>query len=392
MLWELLEGPLTDQGKRPLATMMGHAKKVTLVACNPSVAYVCASASADNTLKVWSLEASSPLSSYTSPSDLCLSLHWDQQGSLLASTWRSKQVKITDPRTAAASMVFQGHEGAKPSKVTWGKDLETVITTGFSKLADRQVALWDLRSTARPVTLEVIDQANSSLIPFYDPDTSLLFLAGKGDGNFRYYELDSSPPFLHYVNNYKSTTPCKGFTFIPKRRVNVGTGEVMRAYKLTGTTVEAITVRVPRKAEGFQEDIYPDCVGVTPGLRVKEWLSGRNQAPPRVSMRDLGSIGGKGVVFQMVAGLIQKQLTASKPPPTVEPPPADLPVHHQETVVASVPVGGGKEETKEAVTDTEVRLAAAEALVARLTAENATLRQTLSDYNLILFGSPDLPS
>ena len=33
------------------------------------------------------------------------------------------------------------------------------------------------------------EQASGTILPFYDPDTHILFLAGKGDGNIRYYEV-----------------------------------------------------------------------------------------------------------------------------------------------------------------------------------------------------------
>ncbi|CAN0593918.1 unnamed protein product, partial [Laminaria digitata] len=31
------------------------------------------------------------------------------------------------------------------------------------------------------------------ILPFYDDESSLLFLAGKGDGNIRYYEVRRRP-------------------------------------------------------------------------------------------------------------------------------------------------------------------------------------------------------
>lgn len=40
-----------------------------------------------------------------------------------------------------------------------------------------------------PVSEMDLDQSAGVLMPFYDQDTSVLFLGGKGDGNIRYYEL-----------------------------------------------------------------------------------------------------------------------------------------------------------------------------------------------------------
>lgn len=45
-------------------------------------------------------------------------------------------------------------------------------------------------------------------------------------------------------------------------------------------------ISVPRKAEAFQSDIYPDTPGPYPALTVDEWISGIDRDPILVSMRD----------------------------------------------------------------------------------------------------------
>lgn len=50
-------------------------------------------------------------------------------------------------------------------------------------------------------------KASGALLPFYDPDTSILFLGGRGDGNIRYYEvMDSS---LYPLSQYSSTVSAR---------------------------------------------------------------------------------------------------------------------------------------------------------------------------------------
>ena len=57
-----------------------------------------------------------------------------------------------------------------------------LLTTGFSKFSDRQYAVWDERRLAEPLRRENIDSSSGILYPFYDPDTRVLFLAGKVRG------------------------------------------------------------------------------------------------------------------------------------------------------------------------------------------------------------------
>jgi hypothetical protein len=47
-------------------------------------------------------------------------------------------------------------------------------------------------------------------MPFFDPDTNLLYVAGKGDCNIRYYEITESEPLIHYVDQFTAKEPQRG--------------------------------------------------------------------------------------------------------------------------------------------------------------------------------------
>jgi hypothetical protein len=121
-------------------------------------------------------------------------------------------------------------------------------------------------------------------MPFYDDDTSLLFLAGKGDGNIRYYELDEEKPYIHYVSDYKSAVPQLGMAIRPKTACDIGSCEVVQLLKACTTYVEPIHFVVPRKSELFQDDIYPPTAGPDPALKAAEWIAGQTKEPVRVSL------------------------------------------------------------------------------------------------------------
>ncbi len=64
------------------------------------------------------------------------------------------------------------------ARVVWMGDKDRIATTGFSKMSDRQVALWETGSLANVKTI-TIDQTSGVLMPFWT-DNNILFLAGKG--------------------------------------------------------------------------------------------------------------------------------------------------------------------------------------------------------------------
>lgn len=287
-LWRIHNDQITEDLTSPLTTLSGHSKKVSLLNFHPSAAYVLASASHDKTLKIWNLERSEVALSYNDLTDNTTSLQWSPHGKQLGVGTRDKIIKGLDPRSNNLTFEFRPHDGSKPSKLTW-MDEHTLITCGFSAGADRQISVWDLRNNNQSLKHINLDQGSGVLYPFYDPDTTCLFVAGKGDGTVRFYEVTRDHEFMYYLSAFQSTTPCKGISFAPKHTVDTNSCEIMRAVKLTNSTVDIISFRVPRKADMFQDDIYPDCVANVPAMRADEWLGGGNAEPVRVPIKKVGS-------------------------------------------------------------------------------------------------------
>ena len=47
------------------------------------------------------------------------------------------------------------------------------------------------------------------MIPFYDEDTRVLYLTGKGDGNIRYFELVDEEPFVYFLSEHRTNVSTK---------------------------------------------------------------------------------------------------------------------------------------------------------------------------------------
>ncbi|XP_059936352.1 coronin-6 isoform X2 [Mesoplodon densirostris] len=137
-----------------------------------------------------------------------------------------------------------------------------------------------------PVALQEMDTSNGVLLPFYDPDSSIVYLCGKGDSSIRYFEITEEPPFVHYLNTFSSKEPQRGMGFMPKRGLDVSKCEIARFYKLYERKCEPIIMTVPRKSDLFQDDLYPDTPGPEPALEADEWLSGQDAEPVLISLRD----------------------------------------------------------------------------------------------------------
>jgi len=115
-------------------------------------------------------------------------------------------------------------------------------------------------------------------------DTTILFLAGKGDGNIRYYEVVDEDPYIYFLSEYKSGTPQRGMGMLPKIGVDVSKCEVARLFKVAGNTLEPISFCVPRKSDIFQDDIYPETNSPEPALTAAQWASGKTAEPKKISL------------------------------------------------------------------------------------------------------------
>lgn len=127
---------------------------------------------------------------------------------------------------------------------------EILLTTGFSKSLEREYKIWDTRNFNSAIQTEVIDKGASSILyPFFDGDLNILYLAGKGDGNVRYYEYTDK--LNYYKNPFLSNYPGRAYGYFPKSSLDVNKNEIAKFAKATDNSIEIISFINPRKAVQF---------------------------------------------------------------------------------------------------------------------------------------------
>jgi hypothetical protein len=122
--------------------------------------------------------------------------------------------------------------------------------------------------------------------PYFDEDSKVLYIAGKGESAVSFFQYStSSPNFVDYLHSYKGREPQKGFSFMPKRVVDVMACEAARGVRLTAKTVEYVSFKVPRKSGTFQSDLYPPCRSPEPAMKFEEYWTGVDKEPLRIEMK-----------------------------------------------------------------------------------------------------------
>ncbi|KAM0334320.1 hypothetical protein ACHAQA_001344 [Verticillium albo-atrum] len=287
----------------PVSKLGGHSRKVGQVLFNPAADNILASASGDFTIKLWDIGTGQNTHTLQH-GDIVQSLSWNASGSQLVTTSRDKKIRVWDVRQERPVHESAGHAGAKNSRTVWLGEHNRFATTGFSRMSERQIALWEPGRDEPIGGFTMLDSISGVCMPFWDDGSNCLYLAGKGDGNIRYFEYQNDK--FEFLSEYKSLEPQRGIAFVPRRGINVHDNEVMRAYKTVNDSyIEPISFTVPRRAETFQSDIFPPAFGSKPAVSSKEWLDGKDGLPAKI---DLESI---------YEGNAPKEIASDyKPPPT----------------------------------------------------------------------------
>ncbi|KAL2752476.1 hypothetical protein ACRALDRAFT_1044524, partial [Sodiomyces alcalophilus JCM 7366] len=290
-IWQVPEGFTlhTDAEEpadvHPVSKLAGHSRKVGQVLFNPAAENILASAAGDFTVKLWDI-GTGQSTHLLKHGDLVQSLSWNAPGSLLVTTSRDKKIRVWDVRKETPIHESPGHAGAKNSRTVWMGEHNRFATTGFSRMSERQIALWE---PGRPEPIggfTMLDSISGVCMPFWDDGSNCLYLAGKGDGNIRYFEYVNDK--FEFLSEYKSAEPQRGIAFCPRRGINVHENEVMRAYKTVNDTyIEPISFTVPRRAETFQSDIFPPATGLKPAMSAQEWIDGKEGLPPKIDLESV---------------------------------------------------------------------------------------------------------
>jgi coronin-1B/1C/6 len=287
-----------------------------LVKYNPTVGNVLASCSGDQTVKVWDVEKSACISTFEGNPELTNDLAWSHTGDRLATSCKDKHTRIVDARNGVLAGEFSPHEGSKTVKLAYLGDDDHLLTVGFTKQSQREMKIWDLRNTAQPLNKVDIDQAAGVILPFFDPDTKIIWLSGKGDGNVRYYEYSDHDPWTFPLAEFRSTTSCKGVCVVPKRANDVMKCETARILKLTPNDgVQPLSFIVPRKSDAFQDDIFPDSAAGIAAHTADEWLGGSTKTPVLASLdpsKGGGVAGAKKPAMKTMASVSAELAAANK--------------------------------------------------------------------------------
>ncbi|XP_022085077.1 coronin-2B-like isoform X2 [Acanthaster planci] len=282
----------TENNATLLADLVKHTRRVIQIEWHPTASGILLSASQDNKIIIWDVQQEKVFKIIDCHRDRINCVAWSWVGDLLATTSKDKKIRIIDARSGEVLKIGEGHTGTKSSKVAFAGNTDYLVTTGTARSSTRQIAVWKQDDLSKPMEMMDIDSGTGVQLLFYDPDSRVAFVGGKGDGSIRYFEISpGEEPCIFRLNEFITSMPQCGMGIMPKRGLDRKQCELVRFYKLhvSKGVCEPVSMIVPRKSEAFQEDIYPPTPSNEPALTAQSWIAGMDSPPKMVRLEEHGT-------------------------------------------------------------------------------------------------------
>ena len=173
---------------------------------------------------------------------------WSPSGNRMAIASKDGRILIIDPRNPSSVTSGSAHDSPRSFQIAW-IDSTHLVSVGFSRGSQRKINLYCLSSSQITTVHSVlIDVSPSVLFPVYDPDTSILYIWGKGERQIQAFEVhpEHAAEPIAKLPSYTAGLPQLGVAFLPKRVVDVRKVEITRALRLTAKTMEEVIFSIPR--------------------------------------------------------------------------------------------------------------------------------------------------
>jgi coronin-7 len=93
---------------------------------------------------------------------------------------KDTKLRVFEPRKSGKAIAEgTGTEGLRGARVVWALDGTMLVVAGFDKISERQIVAFNAKNLKSPLATVGLDVSPAILIPFYDEDSSTIFLTGK---------------------------------------------------------------------------------------------------------------------------------------------------------------------------------------------------------------------
>ncbi|KAK4048001.1 hypothetical protein OIV83_005035 [Microbotryomycetes sp. JL201] len=262
-----------------LSLSMAGNRSVDTLATHPTSNGLFAGSSSE-TVCVWDVQSGSADAVYSKTlPKACWSSQWSYDGRLVSTTGKDNTLRLWDVRSSQsdAEQSTSIHAGVKASRHVWlgGASSHQILTTGFSRMREREYSLYDSRQLTTPVKTQRVDSNMGVLMPVVDQDRSIVYLAGRGDMTVRWVEIGGPSTFTE--GNAAVPLQIASVALAPPSTLSLMKAEINRLLILSSEAVVPVPVEVPRRQYvDFHVDLYPTTRSRAPAQDAAAWRAGND--------------------------------------------------------------------------------------------------------------------
>ena len=278
-LWTIPKEGLTQDLKNDSQTYLGHKRKVCLVDFNHHAADVVASAAVDSKVQVWNMIKAENYAT-CKISGNPTSLEWNYDGSLIGATDSERNITIFDPRSNNVVLTQKVSDG-RSAKFVWSGE-NTFAYIGICKANEREFKNFDIRKNSEnndnsnELFRVKIDEQVNVITPYFDRESKLLYLVGKGEANVNVYDFNETVP--KKCLNFPTNNPASSFVMIDRKYVDFNKNEVDKMAKWTvNNEIYYVSFYVMRRKVEYVPDLFPHIPIPKPSMTFEEWKNGENK-------------------------------------------------------------------------------------------------------------------
>lgn len=254
-LWRIPADGLQEPTNEPSAELAAHSDKIYFVRFHPLARGVLLTASYDMSMKLWDVTTGADGAVATAEVRHCLVGHtdqifdfaWSPCGVFGATVCKDGRIRVYNARRSEQPIrEGAGPVGTRGARIAWTMDGQFLVCTGFDKVSERQISVYRASDLREPLNTVGLDVSPAILQPFYDEDSSTLFVTGKGDSTIYAFEITDEAPYVCALSHHRCGSLHQGLSFLTKNHCDVSAVEFARALRLTNNTVEPLSFTVPR--------------------------------------------------------------------------------------------------------------------------------------------------
>ncbi|MBD2532699.1 AAA-like domain-containing protein [Nostoc flagelliforme FACHB-838] len=224
-LWNL------DTGKE-ITTLSGHSDRVNSVVFSPN-GKTLASASTDNTIKLWNLDTGKEITTLSGHSDRVNSVVFSPDGKTLASASTDNTIKLWNLDTGKEITTLSGHRH-RVNSVVFSPDGKTLASVS----TDKTIKLWNLDTGEEITTLSGHSNSVNSVV--FSPDGKTLASAST-DKMIKLWNLDTGEE-ITILNGHNDLVNSVVFSPDGKTLASASTDKMIKLWNLdTGEEITTLS-------------------------------------------------------------------------------------------------------------------------------------------------------